>query len=165
MDFRLSFIVSPHCDLPIIDPISHSPQSRNHKVFDDLIKIMVIAGNPKFNFGVARFSFVSVILCWFNGDFHVFGWFCAECVFVLAGFKPGSSANFNFFCFFFGFCPVLAAARNIVEHDCKGNIHFGLVQDPLPRPNHRRMAGPIAAIRRVLIRMVIRPTGHYDMTS
>lgn len=106
-------------------------------MFNDFVKGMLVAGNPDLNFGVVKFNFVAVILCRFNGNFHIFGWFCAECVIVLAGFKPGSSANFNFFFFFFGFRPVLAAAGNSVEHDCEGNIHFGFVQDPLPRPNHR----------------------------
>jgi hypothetical protein len=87
-------------------------------MFNDFFKAMVIAGNPKLHFRALPFDFASVVFCRFNGNFHIFGWFGAECVFVLAGFDPVSSANFNLFLFFFGFLfrPVLAAVGNSGEH-------------------------------------------------
>jgi hypothetical protein len=85
-------------------------------MFNDFFEAMVIAGNPKLHLGALPFDFAAMVFCWFNGNFHIFVLFVAECVFVLAGFKPVSSANFNLFLFFFGFRPVLAAVGDSGEH-------------------------------------------------
>jgi hypothetical protein len=112
----LLVVVFVNDDLAIRDAVAKSPQSRGYKMFNDFFKAMVIAGNPKLHFRALPFDFAAMVFCWFDGNFHAFVLFSAECVFVLAGFDPVSSANFNLFLFFFGFRPVLAAVGDSGEH-------------------------------------------------
>jgi hypothetical protein len=79
---------------------------------------VIVSRNPDFNLGALPDDSAAMVFCRFNRNFHVFGLFGAECVFVLAGFDPVSSANFNLFLFFLGFLfrPVLAAVGDSGEH-------------------------------------------------